>query len=154
MKQGSTLILKLAVVVLGLIVLGICVFALPVGISSSEAGDYRPIFWGLYVTALPFFFALYQTLLLLGYVDKNKAFSKLSVNALNTIKYCALVISALFLAGMPYIYRVAEQDDAPGAIVLGLVVAGASFAIATFAAVLQRLLRSAIDMKKENDLTV
>ena len=38
--------------------------------------------------------------------------------------------------------------------ILGLVVAGAPLVIAVFAAVLQRLLRNAIDMKSENDLTV
>lgn len=154
MKQGSTLILRGAVLSIGLIVLALCVYVLPIGIRAEDAGGYRPILLGLYAPAIPFFVALYQAMNLLGYIDKNKAFSDLSVKALNTIKYCALVISALFAAGMPYIYIVAERDDAPGVILIGLVFIGASLVVAVFAAVLQQLLQNAIAIKSENELTV
>jgi hypothetical protein len=39
-------------------------------------------------------------------------------------------------------------------IAIGLVIVGASVAVAVFAAVLQRLLENAIAIKSENDLTV
>lgn len=154
MNRGSTIFLRATILVIGLAVLAICGFALPAGIASDTTGYYKPILLGLYVPAVPFFFALYQSLLLLRYIDTNKAFSTVSVIALQRIKYCALTISSLFLAGMPYTYNAAERDDAPGVAALGLVIIGASMVIAVFAAVLQRLLRSAIDIKAENDLTV
>lgn len=156
MKRGSTFFLKAVVVLIGLIVLAFLVFALPIAISSELTGDfdYLPILLGLYVPAIPFFIALYQALKLLGYIDKNKAFSQLSINALKKIKYSALSISALFVAGMPYIFIVAEMDDAPGVVALGLVIIGASLVIATAAAVFQRLFQNAVDIKSENDLTV
>ena len=130
-------------------VLALCIFVLPPAISSGQAGGYRPILVGMYVPAIPFFVALYQTLKLLHYIDKNKAFSSLSVKALKNIKYCAITISALYGAGMPYIFYVADQDDAPGVILIGLVIIFASFVIAVFAAVLQGLLRNAIAIKSE-----
>lgn len=154
MKQVSTLFLRSVVFIIGLIVLAICVFALPVGIRSDETGGYRPILLGLYVAAVPFFAALYQTLKLLQYIDKNEAFSDLSIKALTFIKYCALAISALFAAGLPYIYHMADKDDAPGVLALALVITFASFVIATFAAVLQKLVQNAMAIKNENDLTV
>ena len=154
MKKGSTLILKGAVVVIGLIVLALCIFALPAGIASDNTGDYRPILLAMYVTAIPLYVALYQTLKHLGYIDKNKAFSELSVKALKNIKYCALVISGMYAAGMPYIYMVADQDDAPGVVALGLIIVFASAVIATATGVLQSLVQNAIDIKAENDLTV
>lgn len=154
MKQGSTLILKGTIATIGLIVLALCAIALPAGITNDNTDMYRPILMGLYVPALPFFFALYQAMNLLSYIDKNTAFSDLSVKALTNIKYCAITISALFAAGMPYIYMVAEKDDAPGVILMGLVIIGASAVIATFAAVLQKLIQNAIEIKSENDLTV
>ena len=55
---------------------------------------------------------------------------------------------------MPLFYLIAEMDDAPGIILIGLVLIFASMVIAVFAAVLQRLLQEAIDIKSENDLTV
>lgn len=140
--------------VIGLVVLTLCALSLRVAISGEDAGGYRPILLGMYVSAIPFFVALHQTLKLLNYIDRNKAFSSVSVMALKYIKYCAVTISALYAAGMPYIYLVAEKDDAPGVIVIGLVIGGASFVIATFAAVLQKLLQNAADIKSENDLTV
>ena len=48
----------------------------------------------------------------------------------------------------------AEVDDAPGLAVVGMVPIFASLVIAVFAAVLQRLLKEAIDIKEENDLIV
>ena len=49
---------------------------------------------------------------------------------------------------------IAQWDDAPGLALIDLVIIGASMVIAVFAAVLQRLLQEAIDIKTENDLTV
>ena len=154
MKPSSTLFLKFVVMLLGLAVLAICILGLPPLINSDRTGYYRPILIGLYVPAIPFFFALYQTLKLLSYIDKNKAFSELSVQVLKNIKYCASIIAGLFAAGMPYIYYAAERDDAPGVILIGLVIIFASIVIATFAAVLQKLIQNAVDIKSENDLTV
>jgi hypothetical protein len=154
MKPGSTWFLKTTVVLIGITVLAICVFALPPAISSDELEGYRLILIGLYVPALPFFFALYQALKLLNYIDQNKAFSELSIRALKNIKYCAITISVMYAAGMPYIFRVADRDDAPGVVALGLVIVFASIVIATFAAVLQKLIQSGLDLKSENELTV
>lgn len=55
---------------------------------------------------------------------------------------------------MPLIYEMAQEADAPGLIVLGLVMTCAPIVIAVFAAVLQKLLKNAIEIKSENDLTV
>jgi hypothetical protein len=108
----------------------------------------------MYIPAIPFFIALYEALKLLNYIDRNKAFSPLSVKVLKNIKYCGVAISVLYTVGMPYIYYAAERDDAPGVIVIGLVIIFASFVIAVFAATLEQLLHNAIAIKSENDLTV
>ncbi len=154
MDRGSTLFLKFVVSLIGLTVLALCIFVLPAGISSDKTGMYRPILLGMYVPSIPFFFALYQAFQLLSYIDKNKAFSQVSVNALKYIKYCGIAISTFYTACMPYIYYVADKDDAPGVVALGFVIIFASFVIATAAAVIQRLFQNAVDIKSENDLTV
>lgn len=154
MKTGSTHILRLAVLSLGVIIGAICAFALPPAIASDNADLYRPILLGLYVPAIPYFYALFQTMRLLTLIDRGKAFSKHAVRALRNIRNSAIIISGLFAAGLPYIYYAAEKDDAPGVILMGGLIVFASFVIATFAAVLMRVLASAIAYKKENDLTV
>lgn len=150
--------MKGVVIGIGLLVLAICVFGLPQLIMAERSAgmdfDYGAIFLGLYAPAIPFFIALYQALRLLGYIEKDKAFSQLSVGALKYIKYCALAISGLFTAGMPYIFYIADKDDAPGVALIGFIIIGASFVIATAAAVFQHLLQNAVDIKSEHDLTV
>lgn len=160
MKSGSTLFLKIAVIFMGLPILALCIFLVP-EIANFAAELYPDIaylkylvFIDLYAAAIPFYFALYQAFKLLSYIDKNKAFSELSVRALKNIKYCAIAISTIFAVGMPLFYLVAERDDAPGIILIGMVIIFASIVIAVFAAVLQRLLQEAINIKSENDLTV
>lgn len=163
MKHGSTLFLKIAVIFIGFPVLALCIFALPqlasVAIAEAVKGaKLGYVIVGLlvvmYVSVLPFYFALYQAFRLLTYIDKNQAFSELSVGALKKIKTYALSISGLYVIALPLVYIIAEWDDAPGLILIGLVMVGASMVIAVFAAVLQKLLKDAIDIKSENDLTV
>ena len=108
----------------------------------------------MYVSVIPFFVALYQAFKLLSYIDKNQAFSELSVKALKNIKFCAMTISGLYVVIMPFVFLVADLDDAPGLVIIGMVPIFASMVIAVFAAVLQRLLQEAIDIKSENDLIV
>ncbi|MGP4040184.1 DUF2975 domain-containing protein [Gracilibacillus sp. D59] len=160
MKKGSTTFLKIVVVMIGLAVLALCVVVLPmVAIDVADGPTFAKvviysILTGMYVSAIPFFMALYQALKLLSYIDKNTAFSELSVNALKNIKHCAFTISIIYTVFMPFIFIFGEKDDAPGVILIGMVCIFASFVIAVFASVLQKLLKNAIDIKSENDLTV
>ncbi|WP_143595251.1 DUF2975 domain-containing protein, partial [Terribacillus saccharophilus] len=137
-----------------------CIFAIP-NIAFGSADYYPeveflkyPALVGLYVTALAYFLALYQSFRLLSYIDKNVAFSDLSVKALKNIKHCAITISIVYVILLPLIYVVAERDDAPGLILVGMALIFAPLVVAIFAAVLQKLLKNAIDIKSENDLTV
>ncbi len=143
-----------AIILLGLGIVAVCIFILPSGILTDQTGYYRPILIGMYLPAVPFFFALFQSLQLLSYIDHNKAFSFLAVKALKNIKYCAIIISALYVAGLPYIFTAADKDDAPGVVAIALVIIFASIVIAVFSGVLQSLLRNVIAIKSENDLTV
>ncbi|MGG4490143.1 DUF2975 domain-containing protein [Metabacillus idriensis] len=160
MDRGTTLFLKIAVILIGIPVLALCIFLVP-EIAAFAAELYPDLAYlqylvliDLYASAIPFYFALYQAFKLLSYIDRNEAFSELSVAALKKIKFCAFSISILYGLGMPLFYLMAEMDDAPGILLIGLVIIFASFVVAVFAAVLQKLLKEAIDIKSENDLTV
>ena len=153
-KNSSTSFLRVVVIALALTVLSLCAILLPIGIMTDNTGLYRWILLGLYVPAIPFFYAIYQTMKLLDHIDKEMAFSEESVATLRVIKYCGAVIAGLFIISMPYIFYVADKDDAPGVVLISLVIIGASIVVSVFAAVLQKLLRSALEIKSENDMTV
>ncbi|NWQ42819.1 DUF2975 domain-containing protein [Bacillus sp. EB106-08-02-XG196] len=158
MKRGSTIFLRMAVFLIGTPVLALGIFGLtwlPKNPANPEyAHMLYPIVIGMYVSVIPFFAALYQAFKLLSYIDSNQAFSELSVKALKNIKFCAMTISSLYVLIIPFVFLVADLDDAPGLVIVGMVPVFASMVIAVFAAVLQRLLQEAIDIKSENDLTV
>jgi len=160
MNQVSTRFLKLAVIFIGIPVLALCIFLVPK--IGNFAGELYPdlaymkslVLIDMYAAAIPFYFTLFQAFKLLSYIDKNQAFSELSVKALKNIKYCAITISTLYLLGMPLYYLMAKRVDPPSIIPIVLVIIFASMVIAVFAAVLQRLLQEAINIKSENDLTI
>lgn len=158
MKRGTTLFLKIAVILIGIPVLALCIYGLPWLANNPVNPDYAhilyPIVIGMCVSVIPFFVALYQAFKLLSYIDKNLAFSELSVESLKIIKFCAMTISGLYVVILPFVFLVADLDDAPGLVIIGMVPVFASMVIAVFAAVLQKLLKEAIDLKSENDLIV
>ncbi len=159
-KRVSTLFLKTVLIIIGTAVVLLCVFSFPnIWLRAPEALKVfgyvlYPGLFGVYATSIPFLFALYQAFKLLHYIDKNKAFSQESVTALRTIKYCAIAMSILYATAMPLVVLIAELDDAPGAAAMGMAVVCAPLVVATFAAVLQKLVQHAIDLQLENDLTV
>ena len=152
-KRGSTIFLRATVLFIGLGVFALCIFALPsMWKGGSEefpaaSNAFFLIMIGLYATAVPFFFALWQTLKLLNYIDRNIAFSDLSVKALKNIKYCAAVIAVLYIGGVPLLFPIADADDAPGLVLIGAAIACAPIVVAAFASVLERLFHNAVGMK-------
>ncbi|RCW69667.1 DUF2975 domain-containing protein [Saliterribacillus persicus] len=158
MKRGTTLFLKLAVIFISIPVLALTIFGFIWLANNSVNPDYAYIFYpilvGIFVSVFPFLVALYQAFKLLSYIDKNQAFSEFSVKALKNIKLCAWIISGIYLVILPFVYIVAEIDDAPGLILVGMIPIFASMVIAIFAAVLQKLLKEAIDIKSENAFIV
>jgi membrane protease YdiL (CAAX protease family) len=155
--KPETLFLKIVVCLIGIAVLAMFIFVSPFIANELAKGlEWLLVLFviDLYASAIPFFVALYHTLRLLSYIDKNIAFSELSVRSLKYIKYCAFTFSMLYVSALPMFYRCAKNEDAPGVMLFGLVIILASIVIAVFASILQKLLKNAIDIKSENDLTV
>lgn len=160
MKKSSTLFLKAVLVFIGLAVLAFCIFAIP-NISQGVLLEFPGIIYpswfialGMYASAVPFFFALYNAYLLLTYIDRNRAFEDVTIKALRNIKYSAIAMTVIYFGAMPMFFQIAEIDDAPGMVPIGTVAICAPLVIAVFAAVLEKLVKNVIEIKSENDLTV
>lgn len=158
MKRGSTLFLKIVILLIAIVALaGLIWFPQTEGRAASLdlVSIYTDpfIIYG-YIASIPFFVALYQAFKLLGYVDKNKIFSLAAVRAINNIKYCALAISGLLAVAIFCLRVMAQDDDLAGPTMLGFIAVFVSVVIATAAAVFEKLLQNAVDIKSENDLTV
>lgn len=162
MKHGSTFFLKIVVFLLALSTLAVCVFLLP-GMAADDAAKHPELAWqqypflaAAYLLCAIFLFGLYQSYRVLVYIDENKAFSNLSVRALNYVKYSAITIAVLIVAGTAIIIFLSAGtgEDITGIIMMGLLVTFASSIVATGASILQKHVQTAAEMQSENELIV
>jgi hypothetical protein len=158
LKQSSTLFLKIVVSLIGLVTFaGLIWFPQTEGRAANLdlVSIYAdPLIIYGFLASIPFFVALYHGIKLLSYVDQNKVFSETAVKAVRNIKYCAITLSGFIVVGLLYIRLFAHGEDAAGPTALGMFTTFACIVIATAAAVFERLLQNAVNIKSENDLTV
>lgn len=158
MKRGSTLFLKLVILLTGILVLGgMIYFPLTEGraVNLDLISIYAdPIILFIYLGSSPFFIGLYQAYKLLNLIDNNKAFSQEAVNTLANMKYASITLIAFILLALIYIRFFVTGDDPAGPTGLGIFMSLAFAVIATAAGVFQKLFQNAVDIKSENDMTV
>jgi len=159
MKRISIVFLQAVIVLIGIVALAIMI-RLPLTEGRAANLDLFSIYadpfilYG-YAASIAFFVALYKAFKLLGYIGQNKVFSSSSVKALKSIKYCAIVLSILIvLAGLYIKLFHSKEDDPAGFLAMSIVTTFVSIVVATAAAIFEKLLQTAIDMKSENDLTI
>ena len=159
MKRISTIFLQAVIVLIGIVALAILI-RVPLTEGRAENLDLLSIYadplilYG-YAASIAFFVALYKAFKLLGYIGQNKVFTSNSVGALKSIKYCAIVLSILIVTAGVYIKIFHNKEDDPaGFLAICIVTTFASIVVATAAAIFEKILQNAIDMKSENDLTI
>ena len=159
MKRISTGFLQAVIVLISIVAL-VVLIRLPLTEGRAANLDLLSIYsdplilYG-YATSVVFFVALYKAFKLLAYIGQNKVFSENSVAALKSIKYCAVVFGILIVTAGLYIMISHPKDDDPaGFLAICIVTTFASIVVATAAAIFEKILQNAIDMKSENDLTI
>jgi hypothetical protein len=157
MKRTSTIFLQVVIVVFGIGILAWLLWEPHVeGVNAHArffAVYFDPFIAYIYIGSIPFFVALYNAFKVLGCVRRDEIFSERSVRALRTIKYCSLIVigfvavSVLFMIG-------GDRDDRPAGVFLRILISLPSIIAAAAAAISERILQNAVDIKSENDLTV
>jgi len=159
MKRSSTIFLQIVIVLIGIGALALLLWEPHLEGRNAHATNFEiyfndPFLALVYVGSIPFFVALYQAFKVLGYAGQNKIFSQEAVKALRTIKYCALAIIGFVVVEEIIIMLNHGNDDAAGGVFMGVLITFGSIVIATAAAMFERILQNAVDIKSENDLTV
>lgn len=159
MNRRSTIFLQIVIVLIGLGALALLLWEPHLEGRNANATAYEiyfhdPFLAYAYTALIAFFVALYQAYALLGFIAKNQVFSAKSVQALRKIKYCALLLVGFVAAPVIYLWIIRPDDDIAGGVAIGLVFMFLSSVVATAAAVFEKTLQSAVDLKAENDLTV
>jgi hypothetical protein len=158
MKRSSTIFLQIVVVLIGIGALAVMLWEPHIEGRNAHATLFEiyfkdPFLAYAYIASIPFFVALYQAFKLLGYAGQNKIFTQEAVNALRTIKFCAIAIIGFVVVSVIFLLR-GDPEDRPPGVVMRVVLTFGSIVIATAAAMFERVLQNAVDMKSENDLTV
>ena len=160
MKRGPTIFLQIVIVLFGIGLLAALLWEPQVEGRNVHATQFEiyfkdPFLAYIYLAFIPFFVGLYQVFKILGYARREEIFSQRSVQALRILKYCAIT-TALFIVGAEaYIFVfVRGTDDVAGGVMMGAFIIFVSAVIGTAAAVFERILQNAVDIKTENDLTV
>ena len=160
MKRGSTTFLQIVVVLFGLGVLALLLWEPQLEGRNVHATQFEiyftdPFLAYIYLAFVPFFIGVYQVFRLLGYARRNEMFSERAVRSLRTIKYCASATAVFIIGALAYIWIfVRGTDDIAGGVAMGLFITFVSAVTATVAALFERILQNAVDIKSENDLTI
>ena len=158
MKKISTVFLQTVIVLIGIGAVALLLWEPRIEGRNAHSTLLEiyfkdPFLAYAYIASIPFFISLYQAFKVLGYVRQNKTFSPATVKALRTIKYCAIAIIG-FVAVSVIFLMFADKDDRPAGVFMRILIAFPSIVIATAAAMFERILQNAVDIKSENDLTV
>ena len=159
MKRASTIFLRVVIVLIAIVALVILIrFPLTEGRAAKLdlVSIYTdPLILYGYAASIAFFIALYKAFRLLGYIGQNEVFSSKSVGTLKSIKYCAIVLGILIVIAGVYVKISHPKDDDPaGFIAMCIASTFVAIVVATAAAIFEKILQNAIDMKSENELTI
>jgi hypothetical protein len=160
MKRSSTIFLQIVIVLIGIGALALMLWEPHLEGRNAHATFFEvyfkdPFLAYAYVASVPFFVALYQAFKVLGYAGQNKVFSQAAVKALRTIKYCAIAIIGFVAVSVVFMpFSDPDDDDGPQGVVMRILITFGSIVVATAAAMFERILQNAVDIKSENDLTV
>jgi hypothetical protein len=156
MKRGSTIFLQVLTALLGVGVLALLLWEPQVEGRNVNATQFEiyfkdPFLAHIYLAFVPFFVGLYQAFKILGYARRNEIFFPRSVRALRIIKYCALTTAIFILGAETYLFIFMRgKDDIAGGVMMGAFIILVSAIIATAAAVFERRLQNAVDIKSAN----
>ena len=158
MKKRSTIFLQVVIILIGIGALVLLLWEPHIEGVNANAKFFEvyldPFIALIYLGSIPFFIALWETYKILRYVGQNKIFSQGAVNALRNIKYCALIIIGFVVVEEIFIMLNHGSDDAVGGVFMGVIITFGSIVVATAAAMFERILQNAVEIKSENDLTV
>ncbi len=158
MKKGSIVFLQAVIALVGIGIMAFLLWEPHVEGRNANATPFEiyfhdPFLAYAYVASIPFFVGLYYAIKVLGYVGQNKVLSPAAVQGLRTIKHCAIAIIAFVVVSFIFMLF-SDPDDRPQGIVMRLFAIFGSIVVAAAAATFERILKNALDIKSENDLTV
>lgn len=155
MKRCSVIFLQAVIVLIGIGAFSVMLWEPHIEGRNVNATLFEiyfndPFLAYAYIASIPFFAALCQGFKLLGFAGQNNAFSRETVKAFRTIKYCAISIIGFAALGEIFI-MLTESDDRAGGVFIGILIILGSLVTAAAANVLEGIFQNGINLKSENE---
>jgi hypothetical protein len=99
-----------------------------------------PFIIGIYIQSILVFYALFHIWRILNLITSHEVYTKKTIQLLRMITFSFKLISGLFVLIIPMFVYVAEVDDAPGLILIGLLFVGVSLAMVALTSLSRKLL--------------
>lgn len=150
--------LLLMLACLGLVVLVLCVLAIPylADRTAQQNPEYQqlkvPLMLFLYLTALPFYAGVFQAMRICREILKGNEFTTQNAQSLILISYYSFSVILLYFVGAVLLLSQNALHSSIAIIILTVIFMAA--AIAVFGALLSHLVQHAVLIKEENDHTV
>jgi hypothetical protein len=143
MKSSSALFLQVVVVLMGIGTLALMLWEPHLEGRNAHATTFEiyfkdPFLAYVYLGSTPYFVALYRAFGLFGHLRQTGTFSQVTVDALRAIKRCAIALIGFIAGAAVFIIMMGEGEDRPAGIMMSLVFASASSAVAIAAAMFAR----------------
>src|SRR5688572_30778899 len=118
MKRSSALLLQGIVVLIAVGTLALMLWEPHLEGRNAHATPFEiyfhdPFLAYVYAGSIPYFIALYRMFALLGQVRESGAFSQSTVDALRSIKRCALVLMGFVAGAVVFILIAGDKEDRP-----------------------------------------
>lgn len=151
MKKHSIIILKIIILLIALFMLIFSVIGMVSLIKDPINFIYGhilyPIVIVIYISTIIIYLAFYQTFMLLDLIKEKLTFSMKTKTHLEKIKISGLVFSVLYFFLLPFVYMLANADDAPGIIFVGMIPFIGGFIVSLFADIIIKLIDEGMSLK-------
>lgn len=139
MKRSTAGFLQVVLVLFGLAILAFLLWEPHVEGRNAHATVIEiyfkdPFLAYVYVGSIPFFVAICRAFGLLGRISQHGTYSPATVEALRSIKRCALTLLGFVAGGVVIILINGDPDDRPAGVFMSLLVTVPAVVVATLAA--------------------
>lgn len=157
MSKAKSIILRGALVVFGLVFV-ITTFLVTVQLVTAKQLLHPVAIWLLalaaYSVTVAVIYGLIQINHLLALIEGSQAFTEKTLPLVRRARTAIVFICFASLLVLPAFYQAAQEEDAPGVLLLGGALVLVPFAVLAFTVIVEELFMSAISLQEDVDYTI
>ena len=155
LRKTSLVFLQIVLVLIGIAVFTFMLWephleGRNIGATLFEIYFKDPFLAYVYIGSIPFFIGLYKAFKALRRIAQNKTFSEATVQAVRTVRYCALATAGFIVGAELYLFIFQRgKDDVAGAAMLGFIATFISTVVAALVSVFEQTLQNGMNTIKD-----